>query len=193
MKERAGILVAVAGFFVLAVYGTHVLDVRMRQQAQNQALERIDRWSPEPRIIARQVMEKYGPPQAVLADRLVWNAHRPWKRIAVYDASGAPLEQVVDYDGPVYKLEKPLLFPYGSRVDAFNGELSARGSSEEINRLALNLADDVIHGRRTPQDAYRFYLRTVDLAVAGKSSPYLDHLRFEVNIEEPVGRMMSHF
>jgi hypothetical protein len=58
----------------------------------------------------------------------------------------------------------------------------ARSHSEALNRLSLNLADDVAAGRRSPQDADRFFLRTVRLRAAGKSSPYLDQLLFEAAV-----------
>ena len=193
MKNNSGLAAVVAGLFVVAVYGAHRLDIRVRAQEEARALDQTGRWPSLPRLLARQMIEKYGPPQAILADRLRWNSQRPWTRISVFDAEASPLEQVVAYDGPAYKLEKSVLFPYGSRAYAFNGELAARSNGEELNRLCLNLADDIARGRRTPEDARRFYLRTIDLAVSGKSSPYMERLLFEVPPEETVPHPMAHF
>jgi hypothetical protein len=193
MKNNAGLVAVIAGLFVLAVYGAHRLDVRLRSRQEAQALELIGRWPYLSRMMARQVIEKYGPPQGILADRLIWDSQRPWKQISVFDTEASPLEEVVDYDGPAYKFEKPLLFPYGSRVNAFDGELAARSNGEEINRLCLNLADDIARGLRTSEDARRFYLKTIELAVSGKSSPYMEGLRFEVPPEQTAPYPMTHF
>jgi hypothetical protein len=193
MKNNAGLAAVVAGLFIVAVYGAHRLDVLTRNRQEAQALERIGRWPYLSSLAARQMIEKYGPPQGILADRVVWDFQRPWKRISVFNTDASPLEEVVDYDGPAYKFEKPLLFPYGSRVYAFDRELAARSNGEELNRLCLNLADDIARGHRTAEDARRFYLKTIELAVSGKSSPYMERLRFEVPPEQTAPYPMAHY
>ena len=180
MKNDSNLAVLVAGLFVLASYGVHRWDTHAQAQRAAQALDQISNWSSLPRLVARETIEKYGPPQAILAGKLAWDAHRPWKRIAVLDVPTAPLEQVVAYSGPTRSLQDLVLFSYGSRVYADGADLAARGNTEELNLLSLNLGDDIAQGRRTPAEAKRLYLRTLRLAVSGKASPYMEKLRFPV-------------
>jgi hypothetical protein len=157
------------------------------------AIQESSRWPESPRLLARLMIDEYGPPQRVSADRLEWEARWPWKRISV-DAAWAtrPLEQVVDYYVPDSQLAELSRFAHGLAVYADRGELAARSDSEELNRLALNLADDILTGRRTPEEAGRFFERSVQLSAAGKSSPYLQRLRFEVTPAERLQRA-EHF
>jgi len=92
-----------------------------------------------------------------------------------------------------HRLRRPVLFPYGSSTYADGPDLAARSNSEELNRLCLNLADDIARGRRTPAEARRFYRRTLSLALSGKSSPYMERLVFPVPEPAPVPRPLSHF
>ena len=88
------------------------------------------------------------------------------------------LEQTVDYAVAPSQIRDLRRFSRKLRVSKDGGELSARGTSEEQNFLALNIADDILQGRRNPAQAIAFRERTLELAAAGKSSPYLRGLRF---------------
>jgi len=59
------------------------------------------------------------------------------------------------------------------------GELSARCDKEEMNYLALNLAHDVATGRRTVEDARRFYAETAMATMKGEMPPYVQRLQFD--------------
>jgi hypothetical protein len=94
------------------------------------------------------------------------------------------LEQAVDYYVPDSKLAALSRYSHGLVVCADQGELAARSDSEELNRLTLNLADEIVTGKRTPEQAGRFYSDAVELTKAGKSSAYLQRLLFEVTPED---------
>jgi len=157
------------------------------------ALKMSSRWPENARLAARLMMDEYGPPQRASSDRLDWEARWPWKRISV-DARqpSRPLEQVVDYYVPDSKLAELMRFSHGLAVYSDRGELAARSDSEELNCLSLNLADDILTGKKTLAEAARFYDRTLALSAAGKSSPYLRRLRFEVTPAERL-RRAEHF
>lgn len=60
------------------------------------------------------------------------------------------------------------------------GELSAQCDKEEMNLLALNLAHDIITGKRTVADARAFYAKTaMAFKLGDKSSPYVQGLMFQ--------------
>jgi len=64
------------------------------------------------------------------------------------------------------------------RLSRDRRELSATSEAEETNFLALNLADEVVRERKSPEEARAFYLKSVLQWNAGKASPYLKGLRF---------------
>ncbi|MDD5656230.1 MAG: hypothetical protein PHF00_03140, partial [Elusimicrobia bacterium] len=64
-------------------------------------------------------------------------------------------------------------------ADRTRNELSSISDSEKKNFLALNLADEIVSGWKDPETARRTYDRLLDLDRAGKSSPYLEGLRFQ--------------
>jgi hypothetical protein len=146
----------------------------------------IGNWSGYSRLQAAKLMQEYGPPDRVKHAELVWNDKGVWRKIRVWDVTpyfdsdvGAPnLEQTISYSIPP-KLRRQLgSFAGELRVSSDGAELSARGVSEEEILLTLNLSDDIIQGRRTPDDANRFYDTALQLAMAAKSSPYMQRLLF---------------
>ena len=145
-------------------------------------------WADKPRLAARLLMSRYGPPDEVGAHRLIWHGNGPWKRTIVRnvlwpysDAAGEELgvvEQSVAYDLTPEKAAA--LAPFSRRLafDPARMEMSSRADREETNFLRLNLADDVLKGRITAAEAQDSYARTVELEAAGKTTRYLRGLTF---------------
>jgi hypothetical protein len=146
----------------------------------------IENWSGYSRLQAAKLMQKYGPPDQIKHAELVWNDKGVWRKIRVWDVTpyydsnaGMPdLEQTISYAVRPEQQGQLAGFRGELRVSSDGTELSARGVSEESNLLALNLADDIVSGRRTPEDANRFYETTLELSLAGKDSPYMQQLLF---------------
>lgn len=140
---------------------------------------RIAEWPDGPRTAAALMMERYGPPAALAAGTATWHERGPWKRIAVHrDSRDRYLEQTVDYRVPYMAVIPLFEFGHAVRADVANKELSVSSDSEPLNRLALNLADEIATGKRTAGDAASVYAATARLAAAGKSSPYTEGLLF---------------
>lgn len=57
-----------------------------------------------------------------------------------------------------------------------NGELSARCDKEGANFLALNLADEVITGKRSPKSARAEYAKQIMAMMAGQPAPLTEKL-----------------
>lgn len=139
-------------------------------------------WPEASRIAAAGLIDKYGPPDAFAAEALAWKDKYPWKRIVLWkgpdEGAADNLEETVAYAGPPEIMTG--LIGFGGRVFVADGgaALSARSSDEQINFLALNLADDIVRGARTPAQARAFYDRTLDLSSAGKKSRYMQRLLF---------------
>lgn len=130
---------------------------------------------------AEAIIEKYGPPDLAVSERLTWNNNGIWKMTSVYRNPHLQediLEQAISYKVPREKLAALERLDVALRLSRDGKELSATSESEETNILALNLADEVVRGVKSPQEAREFYIKTVLLANAGKTSPYLRGLLF---------------
>jgi hypothetical protein len=134
------------------------------------------------------MVDKYGPPDRVEISRVVWENKGPWKRIAVWDdmelhemsrSKDANIEETIAYLVPEQKRREVEDFSRRVKVSRDGAELSARSFSEERIFLTLNLADEIVRGAKTPSQAKTFYAATIQLADAGKSSPYMKGLLFQ--------------
>lgn len=148
-----------------------------------QVCDFISGWPEISRLTAVKTMEKYGRPDEIEAGLLMWDGNRPWLRTTVYrdedfTRRSGVLEQAVAFETPVGRWRDLDSLSIGVAYDPVGETLSASSESEEINTLALNVAVDVIQGRREVSEARKFYLRTLDASLSGKSSSYTRGLRF---------------
>ena len=144
---------------------------------------------PEPaRSAALLMLVEYGPPTRSGDDALVWLHNEPWEKTVAYrDArtQGADLsaqnflKQTIGYRVPDAKIEALRNFDPRITADQTTNELTVRSGSERVNFLLMNLADDIIMEKLTPEEARAFYLKTIRLSAAGKSSAYLEGFLFE--------------
>ncbi len=159
-------------------------------------------WPAKQRETVAVLTARYGEP-TVMGDRmLAWYGTGPFVMTAVV-RDEVPhnfpmphpdyLTQTVKHSVPADKLAD--LYEYDGSVyyHRTRGELSAQCDVEEMNVLALNLAHDVITGKRTPADARAFFAKTAMAFKQGdKSSPYTKGLTFqpEPNAADP-GKSIS--
>lgn len=164
-------------FVVAAARG---LGPSMRNR-EEEARRVISVWPVVAQRTAEVVIEKYGPPDLAVSDRLVWYDNGAWKITTVYRDPREHLdvlEQTIGYRVPQEKTAALAKLDLALRISRDNRSLSAVSESEETNLLALNLADEVVREKRSPEDARAFYLKTVVQWNAGKSSPYMKKLLF---------------
>ena len=149
--------------------------------SRDAALRAVSRWPAFSKTVAEAMLEKYGAPDMLDGDSVRWNDNGSWKKTIVrrVPREGEDvLEQTISYDVPRDKRAALSKLDIMLKVNALDKELSATSESEETNFLALNLADEVVHDKRTPEDAREYYLTTVRLSHAGKASPYMSGLLF---------------
>ena len=136
--------------------------------------------------LARLMIDKYGQPSEATDQRVTWHDNGPWKRTVVhrdapgrtFDRSKGRLEQSAAYRVPAQRLDALARFDKGIEADAKEGVLTASSDDESENFLALNLADEVLRGRRTAREATDFRQNVSRLRDSGKSSPYYNRLMF---------------
>jgi hypothetical protein len=142
-------------------------------------------WPARSRATALALISKYGEPGTFDDNSMVWNKNGPWRKTVVY--RNAPegfmhgkdvLEQTIGYDVPDDKVASLKRFDERLDVNKTSGELTSRGENESLNYLALNLADEIVNGKRNVDEARDFYHRMSRLAESGKSSAYLDGFVF---------------
>ena len=146
-------------------------------------------WAPGQRVAARALIEKYGRPAQYDSHALAWFNNGIWKRTVIFRrgprrAKGRDrefLQQTVGYIVPADKLAALKRFDKRLEVSQTAGEMTFTSDREAINLLALNLADEIVTGKRSVASARAFFMRTSLLAAAGKSSAYRRDLRFDVD------------
>ncbi len=145
-------------------------------------------WSEKPRLAARLLIARYGPPDLVGSSRMIWHGNGPWKRTIVRDLprpyAGAAdeelgiIEQAVAYN--VTPEQAAAVSPFSPRLafDSARMEMSSRADREEVNFLRLNLANDVLQGVITVPEASGLHAKTLELEAAGRDAPYMRGLAF---------------
>jgi hypothetical protein len=149
----------------------------------------IANWPEMPKMAAMQLIAKYGEPVGVTPDHLVWENNGPWKK-TVLNRDEIPhnfpmphtdfLEQTVAYKVPTDKFDDLAAYDGSVIVERTKGTLTARCDKEELNILALNLANDVVTGKRSVQDARDFYAKTAMAFKNGEKPPYTQKLQFSL-------------
>lgn len=150
----------------------------------------IRRWPAFSRSEARAMIAKYGEPSQFDGRMLAWFNNGIWRRTIVYRdpvrfPGRAPgrdvLQQTIAYLAPREKIAE--LKRFSPRLDASltAGEMTFTSESEGKNIMAMNLADEIVTGRRDYAAAQDFFSKTSRLAASGKSSPYMTAPRFDVD------------
>ncbi len=64
-------------------------------------------------------------------------------------------------------------------MDRTAGQIGARCDHEAYNTLTLNLAVEILQGRRSVEDARRFFGETAAAFAMGRPAPYAEGLLFD--------------
>ena len=158
-------------------------------------------WPAAPRQAAQIVVNKYGDPDEVCHSTLTWDSPGPWKRMVAHREQSvhnfpAPhvdlIECFVEFRVPPWKVTDLVRFDGSVVVYRTLGEISARCHDEEANFLAMNLAYDIIAGKRSVDDARRYYAQEFLNYRKKLPTPYMKGLKFEPrSSEDPDDRILS--
>lgn len=156
----------------------------------------IARWNDKPREVAQQMIQKYGPPHEVSAQRLIWHRNGPWKFTELVNEEidhhfpkphKDMLRQGIAFDVPVEKFNDLAAYDGSVIVERTKGELSARCDKEDMNFLAINLANDIITGKLSVEDARKQYAQTAAQYMKGERPPYTTGLQFTRPVSDKAG------
>lgn len=159
-------------------------------------------WPEASKAAISAMTAKYGLPSSVTDDMVVWNSSAPFKRTVVFREEVEhqfPIEhsdvlmQTVDYRIPLDKVSQLSKFDGSLIIDRTKGEISARNDKEEMNILALNLADKIVRGEMNSEQARREFTKNAETFAAGTSGLLVTALTFSTrgNTADPDVSMQS--
>ena len=152
--------------------------------------ELIKDWPKAPRESARRLVEYYGPPDEHSLSTLTWyNTRDGWKR-TVLSKDEVPhdfpahhtdfLEQFIDYRVPLEMYSRLAAYDGSVIVERTRGEMSARCGGTSMNFVAINLAHDIVSGKRTVEQAREEYTRLYQALQKGEKPPCTQAFQFRV-------------
>ena len=146
-------------------------------------------WPANTKDASNVLISKFGVPDEVTSSTLIWKNRGVWKK-TVLMRNEIPhdfpmphtdyLMQTINYKVPVEKYDDLARYDGSVIVERTKGTLSARCDKEEMNFLALNLAHDIITGKKTVEEARDFYAKTAMKFKDGGTDPYTQQLQFSV-------------
>ncbi|RJQ55080.1 MAG: hypothetical protein C4521_03180 [Actinobacteria bacterium] len=152
----------------------------------------ITDWEDDQKDAVHQMIDEYGDPDEVTGNHIFWYNRGPWKRITAHKMRASHrfpmphmdfLEQTINYQVPPDMADELAKFDGSILFDRTRGEMSARCHQEAMNLLALNLADDIVQGKRSVEDARVEYGRTAMSQMMGEKPDYTQRLMFAVPTE----------
>lgn len=195
LKKLLGALLSLSLFAALpAQAGSTSEKSKMDQQAVKKM---VKEWPETSKQAANDMMEKYGEPDEATQSRLTWFNNGPWKRTVVYSEEVQHdfpmphkdvLEQFVNMDVPADKFDDLANYDGSVIAERTKGEISARCDNEAANFLAINLAKDIVEGKKSVEEARKEYASNIKLMLQGEPKEYMQGLQFEVatnNINNP--------
>jgi hypothetical protein len=156
--------------------------------AADKAEDVIAGWPARPKEAAQATIAKYGQPDGITSEELMWMDKGPWK-VIIASRREIPhrfpmahtdlLEGVIDYRVPPDKFDELAQYDGSVIAERTKGTLAARCDKEEMNFLALNLAHDIATGRKTVAAARKEYADTAMAFMKGDKRPYTQKLQFD--------------
>ncbi len=155
------------------------------------ALADTSSWPAASRMAVKEITEKYGKPDGITSDELIWLNKGVWKKICVTKNESKhsfPIEHTdmmtttINYKVPVEKMDDLGKFDGSVTFDRTQGTLSARCDKEGNNLLALNLAHDIITGKKTVEQARTSYADIVKEKMNGADPAYMQKLSFATKL-----------
>ena len=146
-------------------------------------------WPNVAKAAAKDIVDKYGPPDDVTSDQLFWSNQGPFVSIVVHgmevehnfpEPHQDILEMAIAYHVPPTRYNKLAEFDGSIVALRTKGLLVASCLNEPLIILTLNLANDVIIGKKTPAQARTAFAEIDQGLMKGEKNPYTDSLQFKV-------------
>ncbi|MBA3516852.1 MAG: hypothetical protein H0T75_04245 [Rhizobiales bacterium] len=187
--RRSFLKVATAGSLVVAAGSLTTTAARAQAVGPEQAEQIIQDWPETATMAAKAMIEKYGAPAEATPSLLIWYKNGPWKRTVVYKEEidhdfpmphKDVLEQFIDYEVPPDYFDDLAHYDGSVIVERTKGEISARCDKEGANFLALNLANDIVKGNKSVEEARQSYGEAMMQMMQGSPPESTQKLTFDV-------------
>lgn len=184
------LLVSIFSFFLMGSNSVAADNSAQTSKVDQVTLDKFTAdWPEKPKEVTKTMVEKYGLPNEATQSMLIWYNNGPWKRSIIYREEiehkfPKPhvdvLEQFVDLKVPAEKGDDLLKYDGSVIVERTKGEISARCDKEEMNFLAINLAKEIIDGKKNVESARNEYAKSAMSFMMGKPNDYTDNLNFKM-------------
>lgn len=164
--------------------------VTLQANAQNKVADlNLDDWPKDHRKAVEEMMEKYGQPDEATASMVIWNNNGPWEKTIIYKEEWQHdfpkghkdyVEQFINYEPVEDKFDEIAQYDGSVILERTAGLMSARCDKERMNFLAINLAHEIMTGKRNVKDAREFYAKTAVETMMGGSSVYTEKFLFNL-------------
>lgn len=167
------------------------MKIKKNGSKMKMSMDDMKSWPMASQMAVKEQMELYGKPDEITPTMVVWYNNGPWKKTVVskmetkhdFPKSHTDcMEQCISYKVPLDKYDELVHFDGSVTVDRTQGTIAARCDKQENNFLALNLAHDVITGKKSVEEARKSYGEMVKQAMAGNKPEYMKKLMFTSNM-----------
>ena len=147
----------------------------------------VSNWNKSSQMAVDEITKKYGDPNGVTDEELIWINAGVWKKISITKTESKhsfPIEHTdmmqttIMYKVPEDKMDELGVFDGSVTFDRTQGTMSARCDQEGNNFLALNLANDIITNKKTVVQARKAYGDIIKQKMSGESPEYMAKLTF---------------
>ena len=160
---------------------------KMPMEKRKNMMPDLGGWPEASRMAVAEITSKYGRPDGVTAEEFIWLNKGVWKKICINKKEtkhSFPIEHTdmmqttISYKVPEDKMDDLGRFDGSVTFDRTQGTMSARCDKEGNNFLALNLANDIITGTKTVEEARQTYGDNVKEKMKGGNPLYMQKLTF---------------
>ena len=146
-------------------------------------------WSDASKMAVMMMKKQYGEPNEKTATMMMWHNTGQWAHTVVYAKEFKHefpmphtdvMEQWINYNVPPAKFTELAMYDGSVTCNRTNGTISARCDKEGANFLAINLANDIIKGKKDVKSARDFYATSVKEFINGGKPAYMQKLQFDV-------------
>lgn len=190
-RERLGLLMKTqASAEALKTEGSAASELGGKHRVELAEAKRIiEDWPAAPKTVGEQLLDHYGEPNEATPTKLLWYRNGPWARTelsadeVVHDFPTPHtdfLTQYIDYPIDAERASDLVKFDGSVIVDRTAGQIGSRCDHEPFNVLTINLAVEVMEGRRTIDEARDLYGETAAAFVMGRDAPYAEQLLVDI-------------
>ena len=160
---------------------------KMSKEKTAMMMPDLSSWPEASRMAVKEITDKYGKPDGVTKDELIWMKKGVWKKICINKKESKhsfPIEHTdmmqttINYKVPMDMMDELGKFDGSVTFDRTQGTMSARCDMEGNNFLALNLANDIMTSKKTVEEARKAFGDIVKEKMNGANPEYMQKLTF---------------